>query len=282
MIRRFSSIPWKSVGGCADVFIHPYLNDNYCHIFLDRRSGIAGCVDPGDSSTSLLESLSQLQKSQTKFDFKYILVTHKHSDHIDGILQLKETFPAVTVIGTGYEDIPGATRRVFDGDCVNIGDLQVQIIFTPCHTSGHVCFYVKGPEMGSSPILFSGDTLFLGGCGRFFEGTASQMLANMDKFLELDPSTQVYCGHEYTISNINFLRSLYSNSPILAKITEKYNLKYNSLKLKSLPTLPSTIREEREYNPFMQCREKILQDLVASPNDPVETMKIIRELKNQF
>lgn len=261
------------------IYIHliPLFSDNYSYLIIDQKSGKSVCVDPGQAAP-IIETFSKLQRS-LPLTLDAILATHKHGDHVDGILQLKEKYPSVQVIGTGYEEIPGITKEVFDGETFQIGQLNFQTISTPCHTTGHVCYYLNDFK---STHLFCGDTLFLGGCGRFFEGTPSQMLDNMDKFLNLPSSTKIYCGHEYTMSNLKFLHHLYQYHPDLKRIAESYFHKYETLRCNNLPTIPSSIEDEMKYNAFLKCHNRDIQELVGSLGDPVNTMKKLRELKNNF
>jgi hydroxyacylglutathione hydrolase len=135
-------------------------SDNYGYVIVDKEN-FATCVDPGVADIFLDQN----------FKISQIICTHKHSDHVGGNLELKKFSPDAKIIGTTYEDIPGLTHPVYDGDRFSIGKLQVDVIHTPCHTRGHVCFYISNPNNDSmDPVLFSGDTLFVGGCGRFFEG----------------------------------------------------------------------------------------------------------------
>lgn len=189
--RNFLSAPILSSLGCADVIKIPLFTDNYCYLIVDRETKHAAVVDPG-TAQPVIKIVEQLQRDEN-LELKAILCTHKHHDHVGGNAELKHRFPTAEVIGTGYEHIPSIDRPVRHGDSFRIGSLQVRTIFTPCHTSGHVCFFVtsaatpshfkgtvRSGEVGAenmAPMLFSGDTLFAGGCGRFFEGTGACYLA---------------------------------------------------------------------------------------------------------
>jgi hydroxyacylglutathione hydrolase len=258
------------------------MSDNYSYLIIDNSTGVGACVDPGEAEP-ILKKILEIQKSKP-FQLKQILATHKHGDHVDGILELKEKYPGIEVLGTGYETIPGVTRKVFGNDAFQIGRLHARTLYTPCHTSGHVCFHVQDERDGghSASVLFSGDTLFVGGCGRFFEGTPLQMLENMDQFLELPQWTHIYCGHEYTLSNLRFLQHVSRSNPKLFDLTTTYLNRYQHLRNENFPTVPSTLADERIYNVFMKCREQIVQDLVGSSGDPIETMRMLRELKNNY
>jgi hydroxyacylglutathione hydrolase len=206
-----------------------------------------------------------------------ILVTHKHADHAGGNIEIRNEYPSIDVIATSYEEVPGMTSPVKHGDSIFLGSLAIRVIHSPCHTRGHVLYYVTGNDQSDGPpILFSGDTLFVGGCGRFFEGTAEDMLKNMDTISTLPPETQVFCAHEYTESNLKFLATLDSElcSADLSRI--------QGLRRDGMPTIPTTVEAERRYNLFMKCREARVQELLGCSGSAVDTMAKLRKLKNAF
>eukprot|EP01126_Amoeba_proteus_P045671 TRINITY_DN512_c0_g1_i12.p1 TRINITY_DN512_c0_g1~~TRINITY_DN512_c0_g1_i12.p1 ORF type:complete len:201 (-),score=48.80 TRINITY_DN512_c0_g1_i12:117-719(-) len=195
-------------------------------------------------------------------------------------------FPGVEIYG-GDTRIPGLTKIVKHGDQFNLLHLDVQVISTPCHTTGHVLYLILAGNMLSNPILFSGDTLFIGGCGRFFEGTASEMnIALNHKISSLPLNTHIYCGHEYTVNNLLFAASVEPNNQA---IREKLCWARQQRK-DHQSTLPSTLQEEKEYNVFMRLdKEEIKQTLFRSQNlqphqaiTPTETMKALREMKDSW
>lgn len=259
---------------CADVHLVPMFSDNYGLILVDRASNKAAFIDPGDPSPVIKVA------KELGVKVELALITHKHNDHVGGNQAVKESFPEINIVGTGYEEIPHVMKKVQEGDSFVMGSLKIEVIHVPCHTKGHIVYFVTSndPEADPSkvcPILFSGDTLFVGGCGRFFEGTATQMLKNMDRLATLPPTTQVYCAHEYTLGNLKFLSSVDPevSTKIFAEMTEKRN--------RDIPTVPTTIGREMEYNLFMKCREERTQKLMNRGN-PVDTMAILREMKNKF
>ncbi len=253
---------------CADVFLIPMFSDNYGHLLVDRSTKKAALIDPADCDPVIRAVASM------GLDVEMVLITHKHSDHCGGNEGIKRAYPSVRILGTGYEKIPGATELVHEGDNISLGGLQISVIHTPCHTKGHVGYFVTPAVGDGAPILFPGDTLFVGGCGRFFEGTANDMLKNMDKFAKLPPETQVFCAHDYTESNLKFLASV---DPECGKVLEDVQ----NTRGKGLPTVPSTIGKELEYNLFMKTRDPRVQQLVGA-DSAEETMARLREMKNTF
>jgi hydroxyacylglutathione hydrolase len=254
--------------------------------------------------TAVLEAIAELQLTVTQ-----IWCTHKHRDHVGGCMDLKAAFPQVSIIGSKYEPIPGINKPVGEGDEFVFGGLHVSVMFTPCHTSGHISFLVKpaadvivdGDQADSSskmskeaagailksdnatevllqgsPMLFSGDTLFVGGVGRFLEGTAAQMLTNLDRIGKFHPDTVIYCAHEYTELNFKFLAF------IDPKICKGRFEEIKTIRKAGIPTVPTTVREEMRFNVFMKCNQKRIQDMVGCPNSPVSVMAKLRRLKNKF
>jgi len=247
-----------NIASVADVFLVPMFSDNYGHILVDRSTKKAALIDPADYEP-VVRAARELGVS-----VEMALITHKHADHAGGNEGVKSAFPGIRVIGTGYENIPGATESVKEGDVLDLGSLKVQVLHTPCHTKGHVGYYVTSPSApAAAPVLFPGDTLFVGGCGRFFEGTAGEMLQNMDRFGSLPPATQVFCAHEYTASNLKFLASVDPDGcgKVLDDVLEKRS--------RGVPTVPSTVGKELEYNLFMKTREKKVRPPVE--NEPMQS-----------
>lgn len=270
-----SSYSRISYGKNLDVYLVPMFDDNYCPVIIDKVHNQVACVDPGQAS-SIIEAMNTLNSS-----LDIILITHKHHDHVGGNLILKEKYPNVKVIGTQYEHVPGLDIGVGEESTFLFGDNLVTVMKTACHTKGHVSFLFTtkdDKENGNfhHNLLFCGDTLFVGGCGRFFEGDAQDMLANMDRFSSLPDSTAVYCAHEYTESNFKFLASVYPEI-----CSEKYEF-VKSLRAQGLPTVPSTIAEEKRTNLFMRCHDSSLQLLLKTNNSPTLTMARLRKLKNEF
>lgn len=216
----------------------PFSESNYAWLMLDENSKSAVIVDPGDAKP-ILQFLETNQIS-----LKLILITHFHSDHIGGITELKNDFGCKVYAPLKESSkIPDIDQTVQDGDSIsleNIGD--VQIIETPGHTLGSICYYI--PDL---KIVFTGDTLFSLGCGRLFEGTPSQMFDSLSKISSLPEDTMVYCAHEYTVDNARFALSVFPNyQPLKNRIEE-----VKKMRGQHLPTLPVLLSEEKRTNPFL-------------------------------
>jgi len=206
-----------------------------------------------------------------------VLTTHHHWDHAGGNVDLVKQVPNKLKVYGGDERIGALTNKVGHGDRFKIGNISVECLFTPCHTSGHICYYVTDVE--DTPAVFTGDTLFIAGCGRFFEGSASQMYSALVKKLgTLPDSTRVFCGHEYTIQNLKFARQVEAqNHDIENKLRWAQEMRNQNK-----PTVPSTIGEEKLINPFMRVEEAKVQEHAGTMNDSVRTMEKIRKEKDNF
>lgn len=206
-----------------------------------------------------------------------ILIFFNFRDHAGGNEELIKIFPHVRVFG-GEKSISGLNSLVKEGDNISFGGYSISVLETPCHTAGHIVYFIKN---NSPPILFSGDTLFIGGCGRFFEGTASQMaIALLNKLSVLPKDTLVCCGHEYTISNLEFAQYV---EPSNKKITEKLEWARKKRE-KNESTVPSTIGEELEYNPFMRVNSKEIRNTLnlTSKCSNEKVIGKLRDMKNSM
>jgi hydroxyacylglutathione hydrolase len=254
----------------VDIEIIPMWTDNYAYVVIDKESRFAAVVDPGEGD-AVVKRVKEMEAAGI-CQLKQIWCTHKHDDHAGGNAIIASEFPGLDVIGTQYEPVPAITRAVGEGSEFVLGKTSVKVIYVPCHTSGHIAFIVTSGRN----ILFPGDTLFVGGVGRFFEGTGAEMQVNMDRFRELPAETLVYPAHEYTESNLRFLASVdpLVCSSVLAEVQEKRS--------KGEFTVPTEIGKEVNYNLFMKTREARVQNLIGITDDPVATMTKLREMKNSF
>ncbi len=210
--------------------------DNYIWLLHDAAQRQAVAVDPGAAGPVL----KALQRSGMKL--VGILVTHHHQDHTGGIRELLSHYP-VPVYGPAGETVPGLTDPLREGDRVALEALEMHfsVLDTPGHTAGHIAFYGEG-------MLFCGDTLFAGGCGRVFEGTPQQMHASLTKLAVLPEQTRLYCAHEYTLANLRFAcRVEPDNDALRVRLQE-----VERQRSRGESTLPSTIGVELATNPFLR------------------------------
>ena len=218
----------------------PAFEDNYLWLIHDHRHAVV--VDPGDARV-IEDALSALQ-----LELVAIVLTHHHRDHTGGVLDLARSRPGLPVYGPGSESIAGITVALVESDVVSLPHLNVRfsVIAVPGHTLGHIAYFA--PTGFEHPVLFCGDTLFAGGCGRLFEGTAAQMQGSLAKLRALPDDTAVYCAHEYTLSNLRFAQAV---DPANAHLLERFKQAQAS-RAAHKPTVPSTIGMEKATNPFMR------------------------------
>jgi hydroxyacylglutathione hydrolase len=252
----------------------PALNDNYIWMLHNGQDALV--VDPGDAQP-VLEAL-QCEGVQ----LKGILVTHHHPDHTAGVNLLRQTTGAA-VFGPARETIPEPLQRLHGGDTVHLLGLKFQVLDVPGHTAGHIAYFCAaavGTE--ASPLLFCGDTLFSGGCGRLFEGTPAQMLASLNQLAALPDPTLVCCTHEYTLSNLKFALEVEPDNLQLAA----YQRHCQTLRAQGQATLPSTIAQERQINPFLRSSQPTIMASArrfdATSVDQTGVFATLRQWKNQY
>jgi hydroxyacylglutathione hydrolase len=249
----------------------PAFNDNYLWLVYDDKRAIV--IDPGDA-VPILAALEE-----HKLTLVAILLTHHHADHIGGVPTLLQHFN-VPVFGPRHEAIATVTNPLEEGDTVAIAELNLafSVFDVPGHTRGHIAYVAR--EHG---WLFCGDTLFAGGCGRLFEGTPAQMVNSLSKLAALPDSTEVYCAHEYTLSNLRFAHAVDPDNNILTNRIQTEQTKRS----KGLPTVPSTIGLEKATNPFLRYSEPAIMNHLRTAgrlkqNDFVAAFAALREWKNTF
>lgn len=250
----------------------PAFSDNYIWALHDGRQALV--VDPGES-----DGVARWLK-QEGLRLDTILITHHHADHTGGVAALREATGA-RVIGPAYETMPEPLQRVSEGDTVEALGLRFDVIEVPGHTAGHIAYYT--PTMDGAPLLFCGDTLFSGGCGRLFEGTPAQMLDSLTRLAALPADTRVCCTHEYTLSNLKFARAIEPDNAVLSA----YVAHCQAQRAQNFPTLPSSIGLEKQINPFLRTGEPaVVQSALAHepgrPADAVSVFATLREWKNVF
>lgn len=264
--RRHSSL----TKAAFQIELIPCLKDNYAYLLHDTEARVTGVVDPSESEP--------IMKALEKRDLHlaYILNTHHHWDHTGGNLDLKSRFNA-KVIGP-YADrdrIPGIDVALRDGDTWMFGTQKMLVMDTPGHTRGHVCLFFP-----DSKAIFTGDTLFSLSCGRLFEGTPEQMWTSLSKITSFPDDTNVYCGHEYTLSNAEFSLTLEPSNENL----RSYYRKVKELRQAGLPTIPTSIGLEKACNPFLRLSSAEVRASVAIPpnaND-VQVLAAVRTAKDNW
>lgn len=243
----------------------PAFDDNY--IWLLHLNGYAVVVDPGDA-TPVIEVLQRLNLTLTA-----ILITHHHSDHIDGVGDLLR-YQATPVYAPQYEKFDFEHIELAEGDRIELPEIaqSFRIMWLPGHTLGHIAYV-------NDDYLFCGDTLFGGGCGRLFEGTPAQMHASLESLKTLNLDTKVFCTHEYTEINIAFALTLEPDN--IALQTRASAVK--QLRQLKLPSLPSNIALELATNPFLRCHQvSIIKNSRAEKSDTLSVFTAIRSLRNHY
>ncbi|TDT77854.1 hydroxyacylglutathione hydrolase [Litoreibacter halocynthiae] len=245
-------------------FPHPPL-ENYGVLIHDPDTGETAAVDAGHGP-SYLAAIAETGWTPTQ-----IWVTHHHHDHITGLAALKAASGATVYGPAGIE---GVDRVLSGGDSMSFAGRKVDVIHTPGHTKDMLNFHIT-----SEGIVFTGDTLFVMGCGRLFEGAPSDMWASLQKLMALPGETKVYCAHEYTLSNANFAVSVDPNNMALRNRA----IEVEQLREQGDPTVPSTIAAERATNPFLRCADpSIRAELGMEQANDAEVFAELRRRKDNF
>lgn len=247
----------------------PVLDDNYIFLINDPDSGDTAVVDPA-LAQPVLDELEE-----NNWHLSYVFNTHHHWDHTGGNLELKQK-TGCKIIGAENDQqrIPGIDRLVRENDQIKLGKHPITIFETPGHTRGHIVYYFPKDN-----LLFCGDTLFVMGCGRLFEGTPEQMWHSLKKLKALPGPTNIYCTHEYTQANARFALTMEPNNRDLIAKAEKVN----QLRAQGLPTVPSTITEEIATNPFFRANSPEIQEtLTMQGESEIDVFTEIRKRKDKF
>lgn len=243
----------------------PAFSDNY--IYLLVQGDRCAVVDPGNAAPVQSDIESQ------GLAISNILLTHHHSDHTGGWRELAQQHDCI-VTGPDDRRVDGLEHRVEEGDAITVGNVSLNVFDVPGHTVPHIAFYA--PDSGA---LFSGDSLFAGGCGRLFEGSPADMWRSLQKLAALPDDTRVYCGHEYTLNNLEFAASVdLDNAALLDRLA-----KVRAMRKRGEPTIPSTIEVEKETNPFLRCADESLRAFLKMEQaDDVEVFAELRSRKDAW
>ncbi|RIX32394.1 hydroxyacylglutathione hydrolase [Sphingomonas edaphi] len=224
-----------------EVVAVPAFTDNYLWLVHDSESGATAVVDPGDAVPVLAEA------ERRGWRITSILNTHWHPDHTGGNLAVKEATGAEIWGPAGdMGRVPGLDHALSEGDRVSIGNHRAEVWEVPGHTLGHIAYV-----FGDDAMAFVGDTMFAMGCGRLFEGTAEQMVGSLRRLAALPPVTELYCAHEYTLSNARFAAHSFPSSKEIADRLRHVEQE----RLEARPTVPTTVAQERATNPFLLARD---------------------------
>ena len=248
--------------------IIPCLSDNYSYLIHEKKFNTVSIVDPSEFKTC-----DEAIKKYKKLDF--ILNTHHHADHVGANLELKKKYNS-KILGSDSDKnrIPGIDIFLKENQKQKIGNLEFEVIFIPGHTKGHIAFFFRKEK-----IAFTGDTLFSLGCGRIFEGTQEEMFNSLNKIKKLPPDTKIYCGHEYTKTNLNFCLTYDPTNKLLKEKQVDILKKLNS----NQPTIPSTLGQEIETNIFLRCNDPEIKHVIGlKDSSELEVFSKLRDLKDTF
>lgn len=252
----------------AEIRLFPCLSDNFGYLIHDPATGATASIDAPEAGP-IIKALEREGWKLTD-----ILVTHHHADHVGGIAELKKKYACRVVApfdnGTAIHDVD---VRVKEGDTVKVGNLTARVLDTPGHTLDHISYMFDADR-----ALFCADTLFSIGCGRVFEGTYPMMWESLLKLRALPNDTRIYCGHEYTASNVKFALGIEPNNPALKARAEEVAKQ----RAANQPTIPTLMRDEKEANTFLRADvPSVAAALGMTGKSPADVFGEIRERKNK-
>ncbi|XP_054733943.1 hydroxyacylglutathione hydrolase-like protein [Anastrepha obliqua] len=262
----------KIVDVCCEgmlVKIIPARANNYMYLIKDLPTGCTAAIDLSDNKI-LFEIL---KKEELKLSYAFI--THHHEDHSGGTTELAAACPDVKICA-GDERIKCVSNFLKNDDKFKVGEMTVNCMHTPCHTIGHYCYFVECGA-GGPPALFTGDTIFQGGCGGFMEGSPEQMYAIVNRLMALPKESRVFGGHENTIPNLRFAETI---EPENSNISSRLSWAKDQRECK-LPTPPSLLCEEKLWNPFFRVDHPDVQKYTGE-TDPIYTMFCLRKQRDTF
>jgi hydroxyacylglutathione hydrolase len=243
-------------------------SDNFSVLVHDPKTGATAAIDAPEEA-SILNALAE-----TGWKLTDILVTHEHSDHVEGIPGLKAKFGCRVVAPRKSTQVPDVDEVVSEGDRVKFGSIMIDVLDTPGHCADHIAYWFRDEK-----TVFAGDTLFALGCGRIFGCTPQEFYASMRKFAAMPDETAVYCGHEYTLANARF--ALTVDPTNLALRTRALEIEHK--RAQGLVTLPTTIGVEKATNPYLRTADPALQAAIGMVGaSPAAVFAELRERKNKF
>ncbi|TFY60697.1 hypothetical protein EVJ58_g4974 [Rhodofomes roseus] len=246
----------------------PVRDDNYAYLLIDTATNKAAAVDPYD--------VPKVQAAAEKAGVQIVanITTHHHYDHSGGNKAFASAFPDAPIYG-GSDKVPALTQLVKDKDEFKVGDgISVRCLATPCHTQDSICYYVTSSASSHPGGVFTGDTLFVAGCGRFFEGTGEEMHRALTYLGTLPDQTVVYNGHEYTAGNLAFAKSVDPDNTALKRLAE-------IVEANKIVTGLTTIGDEKEWNPFARLQSAPVKSATGKSDDSA-IMDELRNMKNSF
>ncbi|MFQ6034257.1 MAG: hydroxyacylglutathione hydrolase [Sedimentisphaerales bacterium] len=247
------------------------LGDNFIYLY-QYSSSSALVVDPSDSS-SVLQIIEK-----RKLNLSMILVTHHHWDHTAGVAKLKSK-TGCRIVGGDKQRILGIDIVADDGQILTVGDAKMQVITTPGHTRTSVCYYMEPSSDNGRGILWTGDTLFVGGCGRLLECSPQVMWNSLQKLVSLPEATRLYCGHDYAMENYEFALSIEPDNQVIKKCLQQVKQTQKAGK----GTVPSTILQEKITNPFLRADTPEIKNALNMPQaSTVEVFGQLRRRKDAF
>jgi hydroxyacylglutathione hydrolase len=253
----------------AETHLFPCLKDNYGVLLHDPSTGTTAAIDAPEAAAV------EAALAEKGWRLTDILVTHHHADHTDGIAELKKKY-LCRVVAPRKEasKITNIDVTVREGDIVTVGSLVGRVLETPGHTAGHISYWFKQEK-----LAFVGDTLFSVGCGRVIEGNPEMMWQSLLKIRNLPADTQIFCGHEYTAANVHFALTIEQNNASLRARAEEVVRLVEQRK----PTIPTTVQQEKSYNPFLRADlHSVAVSVGLEGAPPAQVFAVVRARKDKF